>query len=326
MLEHVIEVGETSLGKLNLTFLEKGNKNIGPTVVFVSGIHGAEVSSVGGLLSFLEELDTIPDSDVSGRIIAFPFANPIALLQKTWGFKLSPLDFDENLNRLFPGDPNGSLGEQMAHAIFKFIMKRAPRLVVDLHTMNSRSLPFVIVDRMRDPFSIFEADVMSDAGKFGIGVVYEMPPEEYDKEGLNKSLSGALCEKHIYSFTVEVPSATYALPESEEIVRAGLWNIIYGMNMMKKEEFEPSLHPTRELIGVGIHQRYLGPRAKRAGFFRPAVFPGDWVSEKHEMGKIYNGSAKVIEAVLAPTSGYVSDIIEASFVSSGDQLFEMMVP
>ena len=71
MPEHVVKIGETSLGKLNLTFLEKGNKNMGPTVVFVSGIHGAEVSSVGGLLNFWEELDAIPDSDILGRIFVF---------------------------------------------------------------------------------------------------------------------------------------------------------------------------------------------------------------------------------------------------------------
>ncbi|MBK6739345.1 MAG: succinylglutamate desuccinylase/aspartoacylase family protein [Haliea sp.] len=53
----------------------------------------------------------------------------------------------EDLNRSFPGNANGSLGERIAHTILTRSPRPTPDLVVDFHNDWTDSMPYVLVDR-----------------------------------------------------------------------------------------------------------------------------------------------------------------------------------
>lgn len=82
----------------------------GPTALLMGGNHGDEYEGQVGLPKLYRKLDT---NDISGRIITLPSANYPAC---DVGERISPVD-DGNLNRSFPGSPNGSLTERIAHFI-----------------------------------------------------------------------------------------------------------------------------------------------------------------------------------------------------------------
>src|ERR1700712_15851 len=116
---------------LPMVVLQNGT---GPTALFVSGTHGDEYEGQVALCNLARSLR--PEA-IQGRVILLPAANLPAALA---GRRTSPID-DGNLNRLFPGDPDGSVTEQIAWFVEHELVARAD-MVVDLHSGGS-SLMYV---------------------------------------------------------------------------------------------------------------------------------------------------------------------------------------
>ncbi|MFI4986860.1 MAG: succinylglutamate desuccinylase/aspartoacylase family protein, partial [Alphaproteobacteria bacterium] len=101
----------------------------GPTVLLVAGNHGDEYEGQVALMKLTRRLEP---ADVSGRIIILSAANfPAALA----GRRVSPID-DGNLNRSFPGNPDGSVTQMIAHYLEAVLLPKA-QLIVDLHSGGS---------------------------------------------------------------------------------------------------------------------------------------------------------------------------------------------
>ncbi|HZV51045.1 MAG TPA: succinylglutamate desuccinylase/aspartoacylase family protein [Candidatus Dormibacteraeota bacterium] len=98
----------------------------GPTLGVIATIHGDEPLSIEIVRRLLQEVDL---SRLRGRIRALPVANPYAYQSSTRNL---PLDMS-NLNRIFPGDPDGMLSEQLAHVICSHFLPGLDALV-DLHS------------------------------------------------------------------------------------------------------------------------------------------------------------------------------------------------
>src|SRR5579875_2880790 len=106
----------------------------GPTALFISGTHGDEYEGQVALCNLARSLR--PEA-IRGRVILLPAANLPAAVA---GRRTSPVD-DGNLNRLYPGDPDGTPSEQIAFYIEHELVARAD-IVVDLHSGGS-SLMYV---------------------------------------------------------------------------------------------------------------------------------------------------------------------------------------
>ncbi len=98
----------------------------GPTLGIIATIHGDEPISIETIRRMLRSDDL---GEMKGRIRALPVANPYAFQSVT---RNTPLDMN-NLNRIFPGDPDGQLSEQLAHVI---CARYLPGLdaMIDLHS------------------------------------------------------------------------------------------------------------------------------------------------------------------------------------------------
>ena len=86
------------------------NNGEGPTVTLTGGVHGDEYEGPVTLLNLAREIDP---AQVNGRIIMIPCLNLPAVQS---GDRCSPID-DLNLNRVFPGNANGTVTEMVAHYI-----------------------------------------------------------------------------------------------------------------------------------------------------------------------------------------------------------------
>jgi len=101
----------------------------GPTVLSMSGNHGDEYEGQIANSKLIRNLDP---KEVRGRVIVLPMANfPAAHA----GMRTSPID-QGNLNRSFPGDPNGTPTWMISHYIETELFPRAD-LVMDLHSGGS---------------------------------------------------------------------------------------------------------------------------------------------------------------------------------------------
>ncbi|MEZ4985633.1 MAG: succinylglutamate desuccinylase/aspartoacylase family protein [Saprospiraceae bacterium] len=99
----------------------------GPTLGLTAAIHGNELNGIKVIQEVFERLDV---SRLRGNIIAIPGINPVSmdLHQRRY-------PDDEDLNRLFPGKPNGSESQQYAWQIRQKILPHF-NFLIDLHTAS----------------------------------------------------------------------------------------------------------------------------------------------------------------------------------------------
>ncbi len=98
----------------------------GPSAAVVAGAHGTEIGSQDGVQALWRELT--PD-EVSGTLIVVFVANVAAAAAGTPA--VHPVD-GKNLNRVWPGDAQGSASERLAAAIWGSLLKECSP-VIDVH-------------------------------------------------------------------------------------------------------------------------------------------------------------------------------------------------
>src|SRR5690349_24268476 len=114
-----------------ITVIRRGE---GPTVLLTGGNHGDEYE---GPIALAKLASTLKASDVSGRVIIVPAMNYPAFRA---GTRTSPIDRG-NLNRSFPGRPDGTATEKIADYFQRTLLPLAD-IVLDFHS-GGRTLDFL---------------------------------------------------------------------------------------------------------------------------------------------------------------------------------------
>jgi predicted deacylase len=104
--------------------------NPGPSLVITAGVHGCEYVGVQTAKRLYDQIET---SELSGTIVILPLVNSSGFFH---GLKQFVREDQLNLNRVFPGDADGSLSHQLARVIEKRIYPLADFLI-DLHGGDS---------------------------------------------------------------------------------------------------------------------------------------------------------------------------------------------
>ncbi|WP_227515436.1 succinylglutamate desuccinylase/aspartoacylase domain-containing protein [Marinobacter salinus] len=115
----------------------------GPTLCLTGAIHGDELNGIEIIRRTMYDLE--PEK-LSGRVVGVPIVNLPGFQQ---GSRYLPDRRD--LNRHFPGSPEGSLADRIAHSLFENIIRRCDMLV-DIHTgsLKRTNLPQLRAD-MNNP-------------------------------------------------------------------------------------------------------------------------------------------------------------------------------
>lgn len=114
-----------------LTVVKHGQ---GPTALLTGGNHGDEYEGPVALSKLAQRLTA---EEVSGRVIIIPFMNTPAFHA---GRRTSPID-KGNLNRSFPGKPDGTVTEKIADYFRRTLLPLAD-IVLDIHS-GGRTLDFL---------------------------------------------------------------------------------------------------------------------------------------------------------------------------------------
>ncbi|TNE79127.1 MAG: succinylglutamate desuccinylase/aspartoacylase family protein, partial [Gammaproteobacteria bacterium] len=117
--------------------------NPGPTLCLAGAIHGDELNGIEIVRRVLYDLDPL---ELSGTVIGIPIVNLQGFQQ---GSRYLPDRRD--LNRHFPGSPDGHLADRFANALFEQVIRHCD-LLVDIHTGSFRrtNLPQLRAD-MNNP-------------------------------------------------------------------------------------------------------------------------------------------------------------------------------
>lgn len=115
----------TGPGGASIPVAEVDGGEPGPTWLFTAGVHGDEYE---GPEAIRRAVSLLAKSKFPGRIIAVPVVNAMAYAR---GVRCTPED-GVNMNRIFPGNAEGTVSHRWAHWFWTTFVERADRHC-DLH-------------------------------------------------------------------------------------------------------------------------------------------------------------------------------------------------
>lgn len=118
-------VGSSWMGPAHVPLYVARGTQIGPKFVVLACQHGDEGYGVLALLDLMNALDP---AQLRGELVLAPCTN---LFGFTAGNRVSPFDY-QDMNRVHPGKPDGTLTEQIVHALVTQVLPGAD-LLLDLH-------------------------------------------------------------------------------------------------------------------------------------------------------------------------------------------------
>jgi hypothetical protein len=242
----------------------------GPTVLLMAGNHGDEYEGLAALNHFVREIDP---GRVQGRIIVLPAANLPAV---TAGTRVSPLD-GGNLNRAFPGDPEGAPTAQIAHYIDSVLYPLADYFH-DLHSGGGslHYVPFVSMRTSRDPDLDRRALAALRAFGMPVGQIWDHTPDA-------RLSSPAAIAKGVVTLGGEFGGGASVSIEGTRRVRQGLRNLLAHAGVLPPEDAVAPEAPT-ELYRVRGRDDYV--YAPERGMFEPFHDLGAWVEAGEPCGQV----------------------------------------
>lgn len=130
----VIEAGDMSGGvKVEIPVIVINGANPGPVFWVNGGIHGDEPEGPMACRLAMEQIDP---AKLSGAVVLCPVMNPLAFSAAERG---NPLDtFTYDMNRIYPGKPNGYFSDRVAFAHWQ-AMKDVADLEISIHSGGAHS-------------------------------------------------------------------------------------------------------------------------------------------------------------------------------------------
>ena len=234
----------------------------GPTAFFMSGNHGDEYEGQVALCNLAKALK--PEA-ITGRVILLPAANYAAAMA---GRRVSPID-DLNLNRIFPGDPDGTVTQQIAYYIEHELMPMAD-IFCDLHSGGSSLMyvPSALIKRSTDP---------ARQEKLAAALEAFASPHAYmaaGGPGGDATASGGADRKGVIALGTELGGTGTVTPGALRIAERGLRNLLVHVGILPERERVAGDGPTR-VLDVGGQDYYS--YASEDGVFEPVAQLGDMV-------------------------------------------------
>lgn len=276
----------------------------GPVVWLTACSHGDEV---GGMVIIQEIFKRIRKRGMSaGALHALPLLNPVGF--ETASRNIPPTG--EDLNRSFPGDPAGTLGQRIAHKIFTTIMETGPALVLDLHNDWINSIPYAVLDP--DPGPPHRA-------------TYQQAVEWTEATGfltiretqeVRATLSHSLLRKGVPAVTLEMGQSFTVNERHTATGVAAIWSILGRLGMVPPGD-EPARHPLVDTLQGRLLNYSDQPFSSTSGIIRFLVKPGQLVRKGQPIARSYNAFGKLQETLHALNDGVVLGHSDSSVVFPG---------
>ena len=243
----------------------------GPTLYLGAGNHGDEYEGQITLARLIRELDP---GAIQGRLIILPAANLPAALA---GQRCSPID-DGNLNRSFPGDPDGPPTAAIAHLIESVLLPMCD-MALDLHSGGKTLdyLPSALVRwRAGDPLAEAKLAALK---AFGAPIGYLVSDAREDR-----TLTAAADRVGIVAVGTELGGAGTVSLETLRIARTGVHGMLAHVGLIEPDPGAAASATTR-LMDVAGPEYYV--HSPCSGLFEPAFELGDEVEVGQPAGWIH---------------------------------------
>lgn len=249
----------------------------GPTLCLTSAVHGDELNGIEIVRHILYNIDA---KTLSGAVIGVPIVN----LQ---GFRRSSryLPDRRDLNRYFPGNPDGSAASRIAYSFFDEVVRHCDMLV-DLHTGSFKrtNLPQLRAD-------LAYKKVADMTGKMGSIVVVQ-------SRGHAGSLRRAAVEFGIPAVTLEAGEPHILDKFAVEQGVKSIQTLLHASEMAKILSFW-------ELRRGPVYYKSRWVRSVNGGILFSSVKLGDLIKQGDVLGTVTDPITNLSTDIVSPHNGKV---------------------
>jgi len=265
-------------------------------ICIVTGTHGDELEGqyvCYQLQEVLKERD-----DLNGIVDIYPSLNPLGMDSMN---RKVPF-FDLDMNRVFPGDSNGSLVESVAYDIIQDL--KGADLVVDIHASNVylREIPQIRINTLQSEKLIPLAKHMN------VDYIWVHSASTVLESTLAYSLND-----------LDTPTLVVEMGVGLRITESYGHQLIDGLlNTMKELEMLSMEVPEVRIPIVSLDQNVHFLNAKYAGLFLPMTSHQHMVDKESLIGKIVNPlTGEILDYVCSPCHGLLFTLREYPLVNEG---------
>jgi hypothetical protein len=252
----------------------------------------------------------IDPQGLAGKLILVHIANLPSFQRRTIYY--GPSDW-KNLNRVFPGDPAGTLSQRIAYVLTEEVVKKCDGLI-DLHCGDGNEALVPYTYWMISGEKKMDELTRTMALAFGIRHVI-----------IDESRSKDLHDSKYLGNTAVLLGKPAITTESgllgrtdEESIRRNIDGILSVMRLFQMVDGRPDTVADPVWI-----DRYEVIYSRTDGLFYPQAEMGHYVAKGQKVGFVTDFLGQVKEEVRAPFSGILLYIINTPPISIGEPLFEV---
>jgi predicted deacylase len=290
--EGLIPVGTSTYGvELGIPVIVVNGTEPGPVLCVDAGVHGDEYDGQEAVRRVVAETDP---ATLRGTLVGIPCMNTPAFEAAARSSGLDHL----NLNRIFPGDPEGSYSLRLAATFVEQVVPVIDALV-DLHTGGTYG--------EIAPLTIVQGGYEDLATGIGLAAGHELIWKGGKWGGTVRHPTLAAGKPAV---TIEVGGGTYR-EENVELHVVAVRNIMRQLGMV---DGEPELRDRYTAV-IGSFAR-----AASGGFFVAYAGPGETCKGGDPIAKVVDHYGNTLEEINAPQDGIVLWVRRLRTVRPGDEV------
>ncbi len=276
--------------------------NSSKRVCIVTGTHGDELEGQYVCYKLANDLKNNLDK-LNGTVEIYPALNPLGIDTISRGIP----GFDLDMNRIFPGDPNGVMAESVANAILEDL--KGADMVIDIHSSNIflREMPQVRIN-------VTSSDTLVPmAQKLGIDFIWVHEAATVLEATLAHSLNstGTPC------LVVEMGVGMRINHSLGNNLVEGILNLLSDMGMWSGDVDESAL--VEGVISQGDEVSFVN--AEASGIFLTEMKTADRVAAGDEIGTIVDPlTGDILHHVNSPVDGFLFTLRAYPVVYDGSLL------
>lgn len=254
----------------------------GPAVLISAGVHNAEYVGIQAAIELADELEP---EQLTGSVALIHLMNPTGYEHRTMSLVYED---EKNLNRVFPGQENGTLAERIAHTVTETFFRRVDAYI-DLHSGDGYEelTPYVYCQGAAQKDVAERSRAMAEL----VDVPYVVPSQTTTGGAYNHAGSMG-----VPGILIERGGLGLWSREEVEADKKDVRNILCALGVLDSAREPQLLHPVE--LGTVFYEN-----SRFNGCWYPRRKAGDRVLEGEVLGEVRDYFGNLLQVCKAKSDG-----------------------